>query len=87
MYGIIKCQNGLLGKKGGGILRIIGIDPGYAIVGYGAVESVRGNHRMLTYGAITTPAHRPMDQRLHEIFNDMLKHSGTESGEKSMTAK
>ena len=50
---------------------ILGIDPGYAIVGYGAVESVRGNHRMLTYGAITTPAHKSMDRRLHEIFTDM----------------
>ena len=28
---------------------ILGIDPGYAIVGYGAVETVRGNNRMLAY--------------------------------------
>ncbi|MBO7276234.1 MAG: crossover junction endodeoxyribonuclease RuvC, partial [Clostridia bacterium] len=50
---------------------ILGIDPGYAIVGYGAVETVRGNNRMLAYGAITTPAHKPMERRLHEIYTDM----------------
>ncbi len=52
---------------------ILGIDPGFAIVGYGALESVRGKNRVLTYGAITTPAHTDMEKRLSEIFHDLNK--------------
>jgi hypothetical protein len=38
---------------------ILGIDPGYAIVGYGAIEYMRGRFRVLGYGAITTEAGIP----------------------------
>lgn len=51
---------------------ILGIDPGYAIVGYGAVEYDRGRFRVLGYGAITTPAGVPLQNRLLEIHKDML---------------
>ena len=51
---------------------ILGIDPGFAIIGYGAVETSRGTHRMLTYGAITTEAHTEMSSRLSVIYHDML---------------
>lgn len=51
---------------------ILGIDPGYAIVGYGAVEYDRGRFRVLGYGAITTPAGIPLQNRLLEIHQDML---------------
>ncbi len=34
---------------------ILGIDPGIAIVGYGVIEAVKGNFRVLDYGVITTP--------------------------------
>lgn len=48
-------------------MRIVGIDPGYAIVGYGAVD-FSGNHfKMLEYGVVTTPARTPFDQRLFAI--------------------
>lgn len=50
---------------------ILGLDPGYAIVGYGAVESCNGRHRMLCYGAITTRAGDLMAHRLLEISRDM----------------
>lgn len=50
---------------------ILGLDPGYAIVGYGAIESIRGKHRMLCYGAITTRAGTEMSHRLLEISRDM----------------
>ena len=50
---------------------ILGIDPGYATIGYGAIETVRGTHKMLTYGAITTKPNVPMERRLFEIFKDM----------------
>ena len=50
---------------------ILGLDPGYAIVGYGAVESVGGKQKMLCYGAITTRAGTEMPYRLLEIARDM----------------
>ena len=37
-------------------MRILGIDPGIATIGFGLVEAERGQARMVTYGAVTTPA-------------------------------
>ena len=51
-------------------MRILGIDPGYAIVGFGMIEAERGKVRMITYGAITTPAGLPLSRRLHQIASD-----------------
>ena len=36
-------------------MRILGIDPGIAIVGFGLIEADRGRTQLLNYGAITTP--------------------------------
>ncbi len=52
---------------------VLGIDPGYAIVGYGAIEQTRGRTRALGYGAITTKAGVPLPDRLSEIYRDMLE--------------
>ena len=52
-------------------MRIIGIDPGLAIVGWGVIESVRGNIVPISYGAITTPAHTPIEERLLMIERDL----------------
>ena len=50
---------------------ILGIDPGLAIVGYGVVEYTCPSFRTLAYGAITTPAHTPVEDRLSAIFDGM----------------
>lgn len=50
---------------------ILGIDPGFAIVGWGVIESVRGNIRPIAYGAITTPAHTDIEARLSMIQHDL----------------
>lgn len=50
---------------------ILGIDPGYAIVGWGVVEYKNSKFRVLGYGAITTDAGTPFPQRLQTIYNDM----------------
>lgn len=50
---------------------ILGIDPGLAIVGWGIIESDRGNLRPIAYGAITTPAHTDIEARLLMIQNDL----------------
>ncbi len=52
-------------------MRILGIDPGFAIVGWGIIDSERGNIRPIAYGAITTPAHTDLEARLLMIQNDL----------------
>lgn len=52
-------------------MRILGIDPGYAIVGFGILDAVQGQARLLRCGAINTPAGVPMPLRLVQIQEDM----------------
>lgn len=52
-------------------MRILGIDPGYAIVGYGVLDYDRNKFSVVNYGAITTEAGKPFDSRLKEIYDDM----------------
>ncbi|MBQ7333290.1 MAG: crossover junction endodeoxyribonuclease RuvC, partial [Clostridia bacterium] len=50
---------------------ILGIDPGFAIVGWSIIESERGNIRPIAFGAITTPAHTDIEARLLMIERDI----------------
>ena len=50
---------------------ILGIDPGYAIVGWGVVRYERGRFTPLTFGAITTPAGMDFPRRLEVIYDEM----------------
>ena len=52
---------------------ILGIDPGFATVGFGVVEAAGGRARMVTCGAITTPAGDPLPARLLQIDTDMTQ--------------
>ncbi len=52
-------------------MRILGIDPGLAIVGWSVLESGRGILRPIAFGAITTPAHTSVESRLLMIKNDL----------------
>ncbi len=52
-------------------MRILGIHPGIAIVGFGLIEADRGKTEMLQYGAITTPADLPLAARLVQIGSDL----------------
>ena len=52
-------------------MRILGIDPGIAIVGFGLIESEPGRTKMLQYGAITTEAGLPLAKRLYQIGCDL----------------
>ncbi|MCD7722994.1 MAG: crossover junction endodeoxyribonuclease RuvC [Clostridiales bacterium] len=47
---------------------ILGIDPGYAIVGWGAVQYNSNNFKVIDYGAVTTPAHTEFTGRLEQIY-------------------
>ena len=50
---------------------ILGVDPGYAIVGYGVVHYERSKFTPVRFGAITTPAGMAFEDRLHIIYDDM----------------
>ncbi len=52
-------------------MKIIGIDPGTGILGFGVIEVSGGKARMLDAGVITTPAHTPLDERLEDIFDNL----------------
>lgn len=53
-------------------MRILGIDPGYAIVGYGVVDYAKNRFATVGYGAVTTKAKTPFEMRLADIYNDIL---------------
>lgn len=52
-------------------MRILGIDPGVATIGFGLVEADRAQVHMVTYGVITTSAGLPLSRRLYQIDRDM----------------
>lgn len=55
-----------------GVMRIIGIDPGTGILGFGVVDfDVNGKAKLVDAGVITTPAHTPHDERLEDIFDNL----------------
>ena len=54
-------------------MRILGIDPGYGITGFGLIEANRGSCQLLNCGAITTPAGMDFSARLEIIYNDMTE--------------
>jgi len=54
-------------------MRILGIDPGYGITGFGLIEGNRASCRLLQCGAITTPAGMDFPARLGIIYADMVQ--------------
>lgn len=59
--------------NGGVDLRILGIDPGYAIVGFGVLEYNSGKFTVVDYGAITTSSDMDFNRRLKVIYDDMTE--------------
>lgn len=54
-------------------MRIIGIDPGYAILGYGIIEMTGNKFSVIEYGAITTDAKMEMPERLKHIYASLME--------------
>ncbi len=52
-------------------MRILGIDPGIATVGFGVVDTDRNKQTLVRCGVITTPAHTPLSGRLDRIYDDL----------------
>ena len=54
-------------------MRVLGIDPGYAIVGWGVVEYAGNRFAPVDYGAVTTAAHSPFEARLAEVYDGVAE--------------
>ena len=54
-------------------MRVLGIDPGVATIGFGAVDFQRSQYRLIRYGVITTPPGIPLSRRLLQISQDMAE--------------
>ena len=52
-------------------MRILGIDPGVATVGFGLLETSGNRQTMVSCGVITTPAHTMLSSRLDQIYTDL----------------
>ncbi|MEG0291448.1 MAG: crossover junction endodeoxyribonuclease RuvC [Anaerovoracaceae bacterium] len=53
-------------------MRILGIDPGYAIMGYGIID-MKGNHfKVVHYGSVETSAKLSMPDRLKILYNSLM---------------
>lgn len=61
--------------KIGEFMIILGIDPGYAIVGYGVLRSERGRYEPLEYGAVVTKAEEDFSRRLEIIYDRIYEIS------------
>ena len=54
-------------------MRILGIDPGYAIMGYGIVDYKGSKFTPVAYGSITTEAHTPNEERLMVLYDELSR--------------
>ena len=52
-------------------MKILGIDPGYAILGWGIIEKTGNKFRPIDYGAITTDKDMPMPERLQVLYDEL----------------
>lgn len=53
-------------------MRVLGIDPGTAITGYGLVEEVEQGLTLVGCGVVTTPSDQPLPLRLQQIYHSIL---------------
>ncbi|MES2630582.1 MAG: crossover junction endodeoxyribonuclease RuvC [Patescibacteria group bacterium] len=54
-------------------MRILGIDPGTGILGFGVIDVIGTKITLVDAGVITTPAHTPHDERLEDIYNGLTE--------------
>ena len=54
-------------------MKIIGIDPGYAITGFGVIDYTGNHFKLIESGAIETKAGVPFPNRLERIYDDMIE--------------
>lgn len=52
-------------------MKILGIDPGTGIFGFGVIQLARGRATMVTAGVISTPPKTPLEDRLLDIYDSL----------------
>ncbi len=52
-------------------MRIIGIDPGTGILGFGVIDAMGSTTKLVTAGVVRTPPHTPLPERLEEIYTSL----------------
>lgn len=52
-------------------MRILGIDPGIAIIGTGIVDYEANKFKAVYYDAVTTKAHTPIEERIKKVYDDL----------------
>lgn len=52
-------------------MRILGIDPGTGICGFGVIDVARNKPSLVDAGVISTPPHTPLPDRLEDIYNSL----------------
>lgn len=64
---------GKIRQKKGDRMRILGIDPGYAIMGYGILDYRGNKFTPVAYGSILTEAHTPNEERLMKLYDELTE--------------
>jgi crossover junction endodeoxyribonuclease RuvC len=54
-------------------VRVLGIDPGTGIVGFGVIDTDGYRHQMIDAGVIRTPAHQALELRLKTIYDSLTE--------------
>ena len=54
-------------------MKILGIDPGTIVTGYGVIDSRDGEQVLVDYGALTPPARLPISERLNQLYTGILE--------------
>lgn len=54
-------------------MRILGIDPGIATIGFGVIDFSSREYKLVNCGVITTPAHTMLSARLEQIYDDICQ--------------
>ncbi len=52
-------------------MRILGLDPGLALLGWSVVDVSAGGHSLAAFGVVETEAHTPLTKRLGQIYDDL----------------
>ena len=53
-------------------MKILGVDPGYAIMGYGIIEKKGSRIFPVVYGALETDKNSPMPERLKHLYSGLM---------------
>ena len=54
-------------------MRILGIDPGYALLGYGVIDTDGRNATAVDYGVVETKAGAPFPERLQRLYDGVIQ--------------